>query len=141
MLDSPVVYDWGPKYAPPAHNLAIITVGEIGWLGLAVFAALWMRWFWIAGSFLWRRSDAPLRRIGLGILFGILGVFLQSITEWVFRQTAIILTFHMLMGTAASLYLLRHREWAYQEALDEEGIADESELAGMRTRGRSYAHR
>src|SRR6185503_1166023 len=33
MLDSPVVYDWGPKYAPSAHNLGVITVGEMGWIG------------------------------------------------------------------------------------------------------------
>jgi hypothetical protein len=125
LLDSPVVYDWGPKYAPPAHNLGIITVGEMGWVGLAAFAILWMRWFWVAGSFLWRKSDAPLRRIGLGIFFGILGVFLQSLTEWVFRQTAITLTFHALAGTAASLYYLRNRQWAYDEALEEEGMLEE----------------
>lgn len=119
MLESPVVYDWGPKYAPPAHNLGIITVGEMGWIGLFVFAALWMRWFWLGGSFLWRRSDLPMRRLGVGILFAICGVFLQSLTEWVFRQTAITLTFHVLIGTAASLYYMRHREWAYNEALDE----------------------
>jgi hypothetical protein len=140
MLDSPVVYDWGPKYAPPAHNLGVITVGEMGWIGLAVFAALWMRWFWVAGSFFWRRSDLPLRRIGIGIFFGVLGVFLQSITEWVFRQTAIILTFHFMIGTAASLYYLRHRQWAYQEALEEEGLADEPEPEPIRRAG-SYASR
>lgn len=142
MLDSPVVYDWGPQYAPPAHNLGIITVGEMGWIGLAVFAALWMRWFWVTGSFLLRRSDAPLRRIGLGIFFGVLGVFLQSITEWVFRQSAIILTFHFLIGTAASLYYMRHREWAYREALEQEGVLDEPEFEPARShRRRSYANR
>jgi hypothetical protein len=125
MLDSPVTYDWSAKYAPPAHNLGVITVGEMGWIGLAVFALLWMRWFWVGASFLWRKSDAPARRLGLGIFFALLGVFLQSLTEWVFRQTPIIMTFHVLIGTMASLYYLRHREWAYQEALDEEGFEDE----------------
>jgi len=122
MLDSPIVYDWGPKYAPPAHNLGVITVGEMGWVGFWVFAALWLRWFWLTGSFLWRRSPDPLRRMGIGIFFGVCGVFLQSLTEWVFRQTAIFLTFHLLIGTAASLYYLRNRKWAYQEALDEEPV-------------------
>jgi membrane protein implicated in regulation of membrane protease activity len=136
LLDSPVVYDWGPKYAPPAHNLGIITVGEMGWIGLAAFALLWMRWFWVAGSFLWRKSDVPLRRIGLGIFFGILGVFMQSLTEWVFRQTAIGLTFHALAGTAASLYYLRNREWAYEEALEEEGMLDD-EPVGIHRRSKA----
>jgi hypothetical protein len=133
LLDSPIVYDWGPKYAPPAHNLGIITAGEMGWVGLAAFALLWMRWFWVAGSFVWRKSDAPLRRIAVGIFFGILGVFLQSLTEWVFRQTAILLTFHALAGTAASLYYLRHRQWAYDEALEEEGMLDEPVRVHART--------
>jgi O-antigen ligase len=119
MLDSPVVYDWGPKFAPPAHNLGVITVGEMGWIGLAAFAVLWLRWFWLAGSFLSRKWDEPLLRMGVGIFFGMLGVFLQSVTEWVFRQTTIILTFHFLIGTVAALYYLRHRKWAYMEALEE----------------------
>jgi len=120
MLDSPVLYDWGPKYAPPAHSLGVITVGEMGWIGFWVFAALWLRWFWLSGSFLWQRSTDPMLRMGIGIFFAILGVFLQSLTEWVFRQTAIILTFHVLIGTAASLYYLRHRKWGYAEALEED---------------------
>ncbi|MCI0746382.1 MAG: hypothetical protein L0Y58_13350 [Verrucomicrobia subdivision 3 bacterium] len=122
MLDSPIVFDWAPKYAPPAHNLAIITVGEMGRIGLAVFVLLWIRWFWVAGSFLWRRSDAPSRRLGVGIFFGMCGVFLQSLTEWVFRQTAVTFTFHMFAGTVASLYYLRHREWARKEAREAQDI-------------------
>ena len=97
----------------------------MGWIGLIAFALLWMRWFWVGASFFWRKSDDPARRLGLGIFFALLGVFLQSLTEWVFRQTPIIITFHVLVGTLASLYYLRHREWAYQEALDEEGIEDD----------------
>ena len=44
-----------------------------------------------------------------------------------------------MIGAAASLYYLRHREWAYQEALEEEGLADEPEAEPIR-RG-SYASR
>jgi membrane protein implicated in regulation of membrane protease activity len=138
MLDSPIVYDWGPKYAPPAHNLGVITVGEMGWVGFWVFVALWLRWFWLTGSFLWRRSTAPLRRMGIGIFFGVCGVFLQSLTEWVFRQTAIMLTFHVLIGTAASLYYMRHRKWAYQEALEEEPVAER--VVRVREKGREHVH-
>jgi len=140
MLDSPVVYDWGAKYAPPAHNLGIITVGEMGWIGLVAFVLLWMRWFWVGASFFWRRSEAPMRRLGVGIFFALLGVFLQSLTEWVFRQTPIIMTFHALVGTMASLYYLRHREWAYQEALDEEGFEEEMEVSYGRERRRFRHH-
>jgi hypothetical protein len=44
-----------------------------------------------------------MNRIGIGILFGMGGAFLQSVTEWVFRQTHIYLTFHVMLGTLAAL--------------------------------------
>ena len=124
MLDSPILYDWAPKYAPPAHSLGIITVGEMGWVGFWVFVALWLRWFWVTGSFLWQRSNDPMLRMGVGIFFAVCGVFLQSLTEWVFRQTAIMLTFHVLVGAAASLYYLRHLKWGYDDALEEQPEAE-----------------
>jgi hypothetical protein len=54
----------------------------------------------------------------------------------VFRQTAIGLTFHALAGTAASLYYLRNREWAYEEALEEEGMLDD-EPVGIHRRSKA----
>ncbi|HMC28623.1 MAG TPA: hypothetical protein VKM56_12605, partial [Verrucomicrobiae bacterium] len=41
------------------------------------------------------------------IFFGTCGIFLQSLTEWVYRQTPMLLTFHVLLGTLASLYYIR----------------------------------
>ena len=84
--------------APPAHCLAALTVGELGWVGTVIFAVLWLRWFQMGAKFLLGRSPAPEHRLGTGFFFGILGVFLQSITEWVYRQTAIYLTFHIVLG-------------------------------------------
>jgi hypothetical protein len=107
VLYSEEIYDWAAKYAPPAHNLAIITVGELGVPGLIIFAVLWMRWFWMAGNFLWRRTSDPAYRIGTGIFFGMCGLFLQSLTEWTYRQTPILLTFHVLLGALASLYYFK----------------------------------
>src|SRR5258706_14173350 len=42
VLYSEQIYDWAAKYAPPAHNLALITVGELGLPGLIIFALLWI---------------------------------------------------------------------------------------------------
>jgi hypothetical protein len=42
--------------------------------------------------------------MGVGIFFGFGGIFLQSLTEWVFRQSPIYYVFHILLGTLASLY-------------------------------------
>ena len=61
--------------------------GELGYPGLVLFLILWFRWFQIGGSFLFSRSPDPMRRIGIGIFFGVCGIFLQSLTEWVFRHS------------------------------------------------------
>lgn len=110
LLASPTEFDWAAKYAAPAHNLGAITVGELGIPGLILFALLALRWLTMAGSFLWPRVSDPLRRIPVGIFFGLCGVFLQSLTEWVFRQTQVMLSIHLLMGALAGLYYLRKRE-------------------------------
>jgi len=95
--------------AAPAHCLAALTVGELGFPGLLLLALLWLRWFQMAGSFLWKRTSDPMRRIGVGIFFGFGGIFLQSLTEWVFRQSPIYYVFHVLLGTLASLYFIKKR--------------------------------
>jgi hypothetical protein len=94
--------------AAPAHCLAALTAGELGYPGLFIFALLWLRWFQMAATFFWKRSDDPTRRIGVGIFFGFGGIFLQSLTEWVFRQSPIYYVFHILLGTLASLYHLKY---------------------------------
>jgi O-antigen ligase len=133
------IYDWAAKYAPPAHNLGVITVGEMGVPGLIIFLMLWLRWFSMGARFLWRRVSDPMYRIGTGIFFCICGIFLQSLTEWVYRQTAILLTFHVLLGTLASLYYIRkHRgvapedqSRAWDEAVDAEIIPEPATAGGV----------
>jgi hypothetical protein len=106
--------------AAPAHCLAALTAGELGIPGLILLALLWLRWFQMAGSFIWNRSPDPLRRIGVGIFFGFGGIFLQSMTEWVFRQSPIYYVFHVLLGTLASLYYMnRQQQRVAAVALDE----------------------
>ena len=98
---------WDYDYAAPAHNLAALTVGELGLPGLVLFVLLWIRWFQMGSVFLWKRSTGTMYRIGTGIFFCICGIFLQSLTEWVYRQTQIFLTFNLLLGTLASLYYVK----------------------------------
>ncbi len=96
-------------YAAPAHNLGALTLGELGIPGLMVFALVWLRWLQIGQSFLWRRISAPVQRLGVGFFFGVCGIFLQSLTEWVYRQTAIFITCQVLLGAMASLYQLKRQ--------------------------------
>jgi hypothetical protein len=96
--------------AAPAHCLAALTVGELGYPGLFLLLLLWLRWLQMGASFLWKRTPDPMRRLGVGILFGFGGIFLQSLTEWVFRQSPIYYVFQVLLGTLASLYYIKRLE-------------------------------
>jgi len=98
------------SFAAPAHNLGALTLGELGVPGFFIFVVVWLRWLQMGLLFLWRRQRTTLHLLGIGIFFGMAGVFLQSLTEWVFRQTAIFLTCHALMGVLASLYVARRQQ-------------------------------
>ena len=111
--------------AAPAHNLGALTVGELGLPGLFIFSLLWLRWFQMGAGFLWQRSSDPMLRMGTGFFFCTWGIFLQSLTEWAYRQTHIFFTFHLIMGALASLYFIK-REHKRREV----EFADADEDAG-----------
>lgn len=96
--------------AAPAHNLCAITVGELGIPGLLIFLALWLRWFQMAASFFWPRSPDPMRRMGVGLFFCLVGAFLHSWTEWAMRQYTLYFLLHILVGALASLYWLKRQQ-------------------------------
>lgn len=97
-------------YAAPAHSLAALTIGELGVPGFVLFTLVWFRWFKAGADFLVQRlQDDPTHRLGIGILFATAGVFLQSLTEWTFRQATIFLLFHILVGGLMSLHWMRCR--------------------------------
>jgi hypothetical protein len=95
---------FGNSYlAAPAHNLAALTLGELGVPGLFIFGLLWLRWLTMGLPFLLLPRREPMRVMGVGILFSICGIFGQSLTEWIYRQTPILFTFYILLGALASL--------------------------------------
>jgi len=102
--------------AAPAHCLGALMAGELGYPGLALFAILWVRWFQMGASFLWKRTPNPMRRLGVGLFFALCGIFLQSLTEWVFRHSPIYYTVHMLLGALASLYYMKRQARKAAEA-------------------------
>lgn len=114
-------------YAPPAHNLAALTAGELGWPGLLIFLWVWMRWFRAGAHFLRRRSADLAGRLGVGCFFSVTGVFLQCVTEWVYRQTPIMFTFHVVLGVLASLYY--HRRKAQPRLAEETDLFTEESRA------------
>jgi hypothetical protein len=116
--------------AAPAHNLGALTVGELGIPGLFLFSLIWCRWFQMGISFLRKRIPDPVHRIGVGLFFSCCGVFLQSLTEWVYRQLPIYFTFHILLGALASLYFikLQPKEEDSDAEFEEEENAEEDAL-------------
>jgi hypothetical protein len=98
--------------AAPAHNVFALTLGELGYAGLALFLLLWFRWFSMAAPFVFLSRTEPRRVVAVGILFCMVGLVGQSMTEWVYRQSPILFTFSILLGTLASLDHLRRRERA-----------------------------
>ncbi|MSU58818.1 MAG: O-antigen ligase family protein [Pedosphaera sp.] len=100
--------------APPAHNLAALTAGELGWPGLIIFTVVWLRWFHLGFGFLWKRRADPMLRIGAGLFFAVCAAFFQSLTEWEYRQTPILFIFHILLGVLAALH------WRKKNPLPEE---------------------
>ncbi|EEF63229.1 O-antigen ligase family protein [Pedosphaera parvula] len=118
--------------AAPAHNLGALTVGELGIPGLFLFALLWLRWFQMGASFLWRRIPDPVHRLGVGLFFSCCGVFLQSLTEWVYRQLPIYFSFHILLGALASLYFIKHQrqevDWEEDFEAGEEEVEEEESI-------------
>ena len=122
--------------AAPAHNLGALTLGELGIPGLILFALLWLRWFIMGVGFLWKRTPEPMRRIGVGLFFGLAGIFLHSLTEWVFRQSPIYYVIHILLGALASLCYAKRHEAAETETVAELELEPEEEpaLAGVADR-------
>ena len=106
--DDPEVYA-NSYLAAPAHNLAALTLGELGVPGLALFGLLWLRWFSMGAAFIRRPRAEPMRVMGVGLFFAVCGIFGQSLTEWVYRQTPILFTFYILLGALASLTAIRRQ--------------------------------
>ncbi len=126
------------RYAAPAHSLAALTVGELGVPGLVLFGLMWLRWFQMGAGFLRRRRSDPMFRLGVGLFFGTCGIFMQSTTEWTYRQTAIFFTFNLMLGALASLCHHRRHETAADEDVaapadwaETDEAAAELEVAGL----------
>jgi hypothetical protein len=121
--------------AAPAHSLGALTTGELGIPGLLLFTIVWCRWFQIAAGFLWKRRPDPMFRIGTGLFFALSALFLQSLTEWVFRHSPIYYTAHILLGVLASLYYFKRK--AAQECTERpaEPADDRRDEAGDGERG------
>ena len=112
--DSYIPYDeeiseFRERVAAPAHTIIGLTLGELGVPGLLIFLALWGRWFQLGLGFLFDRAPDLSSRFGVGILFSKVGVFVQSMTEWMFRSQHVFFLFHILLGGMVAALQLRRQ--------------------------------
>jgi len=93
--------------APPAHNLAALTIGELGVPGFILFYAMWAKWFHMAGKYFRKRSQALVSRFGVAVFWGLMASFLQNLTEYGFRHPHNYFLIHILVGMLAATYIMR----------------------------------
>jgi hypothetical protein len=95
---------------PPAHSIVVLTIGELGIIGLLIFMAMWGRWLAVGVSFLFKRSDTLIATMGLGGMFGLSGVFMQCVTEWAFRASSTYLLSHIVLAGMMASYVSWKRQ-------------------------------
>lgn len=103
--------------AAPAHNIAALTIGELGWPGLVVFALVWARWLQMAATFVRKRPQLLISCFGTGVFFAIGATGLHCLTEWAYRQTPVYFLVHILAGALAAVYYKALKEGDLRSAL------------------------
>ena len=94
---------------PPAHNLYLLTATEIGIPGLLLMSAFLLQSLWLGASALFKSREQTVNLVGTGAFLSLVGIMMQSFTEWGFRQTSMYFLGHIIMGVAATLYYYRNR--------------------------------
>lgn len=97
----------GGTQSAPAHNVFILTMGELGWIGIILFLGMMGTWLYMGAIFFANRGDSIVSRFGMAAFFAIGAIILQGMTEWIFRVTPIFIQAHVIMGALAAIY--RHR--------------------------------
>jgi len=97
-------------HATVGHTLYGVTLGELGWPGLLILAALIWRWLSLSASLFLVKNRDLWSRIGVGCFFGFAGVFLGNGTEITFRNQQIFIIFNVLLGLMVAARRLRRMD-------------------------------
>ena len=85
------------------HNVYLLHASELGWLGLAAFLVVILRFLWMGARYIALRRDDVTSSMAIGILAGMVALWTQSLIEWLFRQTYVTVEFFLLAGLLAAL--------------------------------------
>jgi len=89
------------------HNIYLLQASELGWLGLAAFLLVILNFLWKGLLMVGTAREGPAAWMAIGILVGMVSLWLQSFLEWAFRQTYLTVEFFMLAGFLTALPRLR----------------------------------
>lgn len=94
----------------PAHNIWFLTLGELGWLGVLVFLAIWIRTYQIA----WRSWSSSTHSLTTAIVFGItlamVSLLSQSLVHHSYRNSAVYNLLQVFVGVLVAIYYMNQDE-------------------------------
>lgn len=109
--------------APPGtlvHNIWFLTVAEVGYIGLGIFALIWARFYQMIISMMvrrlyWRESTLFIGMIG--VLTASLVLHLQNLYHFSFRQLSIFFITNVIFGFLSAIYQERRRRYVAKEPI------------------------
>jgi hypothetical protein len=91
-----------------AHHIYLLMAAETGWLGMYLFIAFLLRFYWKNIRLFFSTRDPYYKSLYLGLLVGFLTLHLHGLLEWVFRQTQVMYLFFLLSGLMVATERFRH---------------------------------
>lgn len=118
---------WGIPYASTsdpgdgtqqglAHSAFAMTLSELGFPGIVLFLALWIRWLTLSGLFFFVRPPNFYTFIMIGCFFSIIGAALSAITEHNFRNQMFFIVFNIVLGFMVAVRQM-HLQQSNQERI------------------------
>ncbi len=103
----------GASYALHAHNLFLQITIETGALGIILFAALLLMFFKTIFSCFYHVTEKETSTLILAVGMGIMAILIQGLTDYVWFNYRIVLSFWLFMGIAVGMsrsYFLKRED-------------------------------
>jgi hypothetical protein len=85
------------------HNIYLLHACELGWIGLGAFLLVIFGFLRLGVKFIRQRHDDVTSSLAIGITVAMTTLWVQSMLEWLFRQTMVTMQFFILAGVLAAL--------------------------------------
>lgn len=96
------VYMAGEAQGGVVHHIYLLTLAEMGYAGLAVFALILARFAWLAGRHAWRSRELEGDLL-FGLLLGLCALYFVGFLEWTLRITPVFYLLAICAGLCVAL--------------------------------------